>query len=260
MNEKGVWYTTSDHTPLSFMPLYLEHYLAAKDILATPEFDDQTILLHDTSSHNSQIDGRYTDAIVNDLVGDKSKFSPYDYLAKVLKKGTTTTNSRYTPIKFSIIRDKFMYSLEQKIQDARVEEANYKARYKVPVEELVKFPLIIGNTYVLVSYNDNYADEFDIEGFRVFWFRDWDEFVARLPEEFTMGIGTNEQIEYDSKETLMKCFSVKKINSDHAAVLAEHFTRIDTQSLDWNGRSFNKTIRIEKVEHGFFPNPREEAE
>jgi len=72
--------------------------------------------------------------------------------------------------------------------------------------------------YLLVEYEDNYADEFDISGFIVTDRGHWDEFITRVATYFATHdsvyhqFGSNEEIEYNSISEVLENFTTKSIS------------------------------------------------
>lgn len=71
--------------------------------------------------------------------------------------------------------------------------------------------------YVLVEWNGNWADEMDLNGFKVCEKRDWDKYVKTMdnvtfPE--THCVGTNEDLEWETKEDHLDEFKARKITSE----------------------------------------------
>lgn len=83
--------------------------------------------------------------------------------------------------------------------------------------------------YYLLSYQDNWADEMDIEGFMIldtYQMVEWNETLVKVKEflkstTYDFWIGTNEEIEYDSFDDFIQCFSRKKISAEVACALKE---------------------------------------
>ncbi len=88
---------------------------------------------------------------------------------------------------------------------------------------------------VLVHYKDNYADEFDIFGFRLMdedeWSRTKKEITLSDIEEFSFG--TNEQIEYDSVERFLERFWSKPINAVEAKIIRKTFSGVSSGFGHW---------------------------
>jgi len=77
--------------------------------------------------------------------------------------------------------------------------------------------------YVLVKWEDNWADEMDVSGFRIYEKPIWDNMQSKLTaykDEFTICIGTNEEIDYSNGKDLLKCMtSVLLTESEYKAIL-----------------------------------------
>ena len=77
--------------------------------------------------------------------------------------------------------------------------------------------------YVLVSFSDNWADEFDISGFRIMPKKEWDDYVTNVkaikfwPQG--MYFGTNEGIEYDNSKDYLNSFDAKSITAAEKATI-----------------------------------------
>lgn len=79
-------------------------------------------------------------------------------------------------------------------------------------------------TSVLVTYNSNFADEFDVTGFQVFSYQEWTEFLygiqnAKYP--LFHYVGSNQEIEYPSARKLRECYTETKLNEFQRSVLQE---------------------------------------
>ena len=80
--------------------------------------------------------------------------------------------------------------------------------------------------HYLVKFNDCYADEFDVEGFMLMNEKDLKRFYKRVerteyPIEFYFG--TNEFIEYISKEHYLENVTVQEISESVYSTLKELF-------------------------------------
>jgi hypothetical protein len=99
--------------------------------------------------------------------------------------------------------------------------------------------------YYLVKYEDNYADEFDIQGFRIFTEVELKAFktlvkTAKYPQE--VYFGTNESISYDSFTDYMSRLDIEEVTEEEASLLTKLF-------------GYDTT-----TEYGFFLNPEEQDE
>lgn len=83
---------------------------------------------------------------------------------------------------------------------------------------------------LLVEFNDNWADEFDVEGWFVAEEEVWEKFIQalydspqKLDSGFELYFGTNEGIEYRNIKEYLKHFSVRTITDEQAKVLIDLF-------------------------------------
>ena len=78
---------------------------------------------------------------------------------------------------------------------------------------------------VLVKFDDNYADEFDVEGFRVMSAQEWNDYVKKIeacknwPQ--SKYFGTNEGCEWDCFEDYLSCFKIKPLTPGQARTIKE---------------------------------------
>lgn len=84
--------------------------------------------------------------------------------------------------------------------------------------------------YVLVVFEDNWADEMDLEGFKVVRKSEWEQTVAEFREEkedskygIEFCFGTNEYNEYDSVDDALACFTVTEMTDECAKLLQKLF-------------------------------------
>jgi hypothetical protein len=78
----------------------------------------------------------------------------------------------------------------------------------------------------LVSYDDNWADEMDVSGSKIFDSKsELDEFFDGFKKYFeengyySFGIGTNEEIEYDTFSDFEEAFTIQPITDNEKEVL-----------------------------------------
>ena len=80
---------------------------------------------------------------------------------------------------------------------------------------------------ILVKFNDNYADEFDVGGFRFYEEKEWNKYKKLVKEKIKFpkeaSFGTNEFIEYNSAEDYFKCTEVKKLSEEEYNFLVKLF-------------------------------------
>lgn len=81
--------------------------------------------------------------------------------------------------------------------------------------------------YVLVTFWDNYADEFDVQGFTICRAKQWEEYVEDLedrgqwPQAYYFG--TNEGLEWVSFEDYRRNFGVEEITKEEYKTLKKLF-------------------------------------
>ena len=86
----------------------------------------------------------------------------------------------------------------------------------------------------LVKYDSNWADEMDIDGFRVFTDKQWEKYQEDFKKHFkedegyTYYVGTNGDIEYGDFDEFMYDFKVSEITDEEAAVLEKLFDNLST--------------------------------
>lgn len=80
--------------------------------------------------------------------------------------------------------------------------------------------------YTLVTWSTNWADEMDIEGFKIFKKEDWDKFkahVSLIKHPFDICIGTNEEIDYSNGKQLLAELLAKDITNDEYLTINKLF-------------------------------------
>jgi len=83
-----------------------------------------------------------------------------------------------------------------------------------------------GNKNVLLTWNSNWADEMDIQGFIVTTqseYDDWKTFLENKKLDFEIYVGTNEGIEYSSGAELLAEVDVEDITSEEMNVVLKMF-------------------------------------
>ena len=79
---------------------------------------------------------------------------------------------------------------------------------------------------LLLYWNTNWADEMDIEGFAAVtseFYEQWKSNLRRKTTEFEIGLGTNEAIEFNNGEHLIKKVKCKEITDEEFDVLNKLF-------------------------------------
>jgi len=75
---------------------------------------------------------------------------------------------------------------------------------------------------VLVLFNDDWADEMDMNGFSIMREDQWNWHVSALKASvypIEHYFGTNESNEYNSAEEIIRCYTVKAITDEEAEVI-----------------------------------------
>ena len=91
--------------------------------------------------------------------------------------------------------------------------------------------------YLLVKYDDNWADEIDLKGFKVLAEEEWEKLKSYIPnKKFTRYVGSNEDIEYLSKDDFLSRFSVQEITWEECQVFKKFFPYGDGKfpDFDWD--------------------------
>ena len=81
-------------------------------------------------------------------------------------------------------------------------------------------------TYTVLKFEDNYADEFDVEGFVVVkseFAEKWKELVGSFEDSFSFGFGSNEANDYDNGADFVSNITSVVITKEEAIVLANIF-------------------------------------
>jgi hypothetical protein len=78
---------------------------------------------------------------------------------------------------------------------------------------------------VLLQWDTNWADEMDINGFAIMDKSEWEDYKKMLKnkERFYIYIGTNEEIDYNNGNELLKEISVKNISDDEVKTIRKFF-------------------------------------
>ncbi len=79
---------------------------------------------------------------------------------------------------------------------------------------------------VLIKYHDNYADEFDLQGFAIRDAESWNQHVERMKNAAwpqARWFGTNEGVEFDEFDHYINRFTVKEITEEQANFLIKNF-------------------------------------
>lgn len=96
------------------------------------------------------------------------------------------------------------------------------------------------NQYYLIKYCDDYADEFEVEGFMILNGKQMDEWESKFEElrkcfnnhcNFEFYFGTNEWVDYSSFEDFNKAFDTQKITKNEAVFLSKLTNNFGTYGI-----------------------------
>ena len=90
--------------------------------------------------------------------------------------------------------------------------------------------------YVLIKFEKDYADEFDVHGIMVLPLDEWKkqlELFEKAEYPFTKGFGTNEELEFNTFKDVKKAFTVSQINEQEYEVFKKFFGNTYSDSIDF---------------------------
>lgn len=101
--------------------------------------------------------------------------------------------------------------------------------------------------YYFGKWSSNWADEMTVDAFKILTEEEYEKFQysAKIlkkyedvffEEEFTVSIGTNEEIEYENAEQFLESFNIKEISEDECKVLRKYGlseTEFAYSSFEW---------------------------
>ena len=101
--------------------------------------------------------------------------------------------------------------------------------------------------HILVKYRDNWADEMDLEGFRLMTISEWEDIKQRAEEyfkensEYTYYVGTNEEVTFRNYNDWLRHFDVfNLLDHEYHAILRTlgqdfgFFPYDDFEDVDWD--------------------------
>jgi len=106
---------------------------------------------------------------------------------------------------------------------------------------------------VLVIFKGNWADEMDVEGFDIISKAAWD--FKKLEVEHTdfpqmIGVGTNEELDYESAKQYLSEFQVHEISDSDEATIRKYFGKYTFGNVPWlEGNAPESFYK----EHGYCP-------
>jgi len=83
--------------------------------------------------------------------------------------------------------------------------------------------------YLLVKFDSNYADEFDVSGFTIMSQAAWEKHKVDAAKRFDSGceleayFGTNESLSWSHYDDYIKSFDVKELSDDELKTLKKFF-------------------------------------
>ncbi len=83
--------------------------------------------------------------------------------------------------------------------------------------------------YLLVKFNDNYCDEFDVDGFNIMSEQEFKDYLEEWKKEIEKNgfdefyFGTNECLTYEGVDEFEKRFTTEPLTEEEALVLKKFF-------------------------------------
>lgn len=81
---------------------------------------------------------------------------------------------------------------------------------------------------LFITFDGNYADEFDVDGFMVIADEAWKRYVDSLTDEDfgnrnDFYFGSNESLSFEDKANYLSCFETKEVSDDELVVIKKFF-------------------------------------
>lgn len=110
------------------------------------------------------------------------------------------------------------------------------------------------SSHVLLKFRENWADEFDVEGFVALPTEEWKEYKKQIKEvigdnSFESSIGTNQELTFGSAKQYLDCFKQSNISEEEYAFLLKNFEHTDYREFD--GKNFKSIVKI--AQYGVVP-------
>lgn len=92
--------------------------------------------------------------------------------------------------------------------------------------------------YVLIVFDSNWADEVDIEGFKIVKKEYWENVKLGLEHgddlfPFSYSIGTNQEDEINTKEEFLRTFRAKEITEGEVSTLMSLLNKYESKNPDF---------------------------
>ena len=108
----------------------------------------------------------------------------------------------------------------------------------------------------LLKFNDNWADEMDVDGFVIYDEDEYKAWLDKIPDhKFSYGIGTNEEIEYSSKAVFLNSVATTNLTPEEVQFFFKFFGHPSTKCIGWDSKAgeFKRIERSTAAGYGFFP-------
>jgi hypothetical protein len=88
---------------------------------------------------------------------------------------------------------------------------------------------------LLVSYNDEYCEYFNVHGFILIKKDDWDNVMIELKklDVYRHHFGSDHHIDYDSIDDMIETFTIRTVSERESKVLKDMFERIEKGVGQW---------------------------
>ena len=89
----------------------------------------------------------------------------------------------------------------------------------------------MGKEYVLVRFESDWGDEFDVYGFEIMTKKSYEKYISELREKWEDGItvecyfGTNEGFTWENIEDYTNCLTVTDINKEEYNIIKRLFSK-----------------------------------
>jgi hypothetical protein len=147
------------------------------------------------------------------MITEKIKAELIEWGYELVSENPLIIKEEYSDIILSGLPAKFLI-------DEIIEEIEYTEG------DVFDFSSLDKDSFLLVTVNANYADEFDMSEWSVMTVGKYEEIVEKLEaydDEIEIGFGTNEEFRFNNGKDLLSNFDVKPISIEEADVLFKLF-------------------------------------